>query len=144
MASSERVHLVDDIDGIMATYKVMSQLRPGIAEPEYLETVKLQQVNLGFQLAVLEIAGSVTCVAGFRICWSLGWGKYLYVDDLVTDSAHRSKGYGKLMLDWLVEYGRQHKCGELRLDSAVYRYEAHRFYLRERMNILCHHFALKL
>jgi hypothetical protein len=32
----------------------------------------------------------------------------------------------------------------LHLDSGVQRFAAHRFYLARRMDITCHHFALKL
>jgi hypothetical protein len=35
-------------------------------------------------------------------------------------------------------------CRSLDLDSGVQRFEAHRFYLRERMNITAHHFDLRL
>ncbi len=131
-------------DEILATYAVMSQLRPHIQESDYLRLVKSQQAEVGFQLAALTEDGRIICVAGFRLCRSLGWGKYLYVDDLVTDEERRSTGAGKAMFDWLVAYARSQQCDELRLDSAVERHEAHRFYLRERMDIACFHFRLKL
>jgi GNAT superfamily N-acetyltransferase len=68
----------------------------------------------------------------------------MYVDDLVTNAADRSKGYGDAMLDWLVEYANAQTCEHLNLDSGVHRFGAHRFYLRKRMDIVCHHFSLKL
>lgn len=129
---------------ILATYKVMSQLRPHVQESDYLRLVKIQQSEVGYQLACLTEDRTVACVAGFRLNRSLGWGKYLYVDDLVTDERYRSAGAGKAMFDWLVAHARNHQCGELRLDSAVQRYGAHRFYLRERMDIVAHHFRLTL
>ncbi|MGX1791676.1 hypothetical protein ACWIDW_01820 [Microbacterium sp. NPDC055312] len=33
------------------------------------------------------------------------------------------------------------RCRQLDLDSGVQRFDAHRFYLRERMNIDAHHFS---
>jgi hypothetical protein len=44
----------------------------------------------------------------------------------------------------LVAEARAAGCGELHLDSGVQRFAAHRFYLRERMEIMAHHFRLKL
>jgi GNAT superfamily N-acetyltransferase len=129
---------------IIDTYSVVKQLRPGILKKDYLRRVKLQRAELGFRLAALSENGQITCVAGFRICRSLGWGKFLYVDDLVTDGKRRSNGAGKAMLKWLVELARKERCDEVRLDSAVYRHEAHRFYLRERMDIACFNFRLDL
>ena len=66
------------------------------------------------------------------------------MDDLVTDAADRSKGYGDAMLDWLTDYAKMQTCEYLNLDSGVQRFGAHRFYLRKRMDIVCHHFSLKL
>lgn len=129
---------------ILATYPVMKQLRPNVLKTEYLELVKKQQTEVGFRLAALYEDGQITCVAGFRVSRSLGWGRYLYVDDLVTAKRRRSKGDGKAMFKWLVKQARNLQCGELRLDSALERHQAHRFYLRERMDIVCFHFRLTL
>ena len=86
----------------------------------------------------------VVTVAGFRLGDNLAWGHFLYVDDLVTDDAGRSSGYGRQMLDWLIEYARREHCDELHLDSGVQRFGAHRFYLQHRLDITSHHFALRL
>lgn len=129
---------------ILTTYDTMSQLRPDIMQDDYVRLVRLQEDEVGYRLALLREDDCVTCVAGFRLCRSLGWGKYLYVDDLVTDKARRSRGAGKVMFDWLVLEARSARCAELRLDSALWRNDAHRFYLRERMDIACFHFKLNL
>jgi GNAT superfamily N-acetyltransferase len=129
---------------ILATYHIMKQLHPDIPECEYVERVRLQQAEMGFQLAALRVDGKIACVAGLRVCRSLGWGKYLYVDDLVTDENTRSKGAGKAMFKWIINRAKETGCDELRLDSALYRHAAHRFYLRERMDIVCFHFRLAL
>jgi GNAT superfamily N-acetyltransferase len=129
---------------IQATYGIMKQLRPHVPESDYVRLVKMQQSEQGYRLAALAEAGQTTCVAGFRIGHSLAWGRHMYVDDLVTDEVSRSRGAGKAMLDWLVEYARAERCGELHLDSGVQRHEAHRFYLRERMDIVFYHFRMSL
>jgi len=72
------------------------------------------------------------------------WSKFLYVDDLVSKSGERSKGYGGALFDWLVEYAREDNCDQFHLDSGVQRFAAHRFYLIKRMSIESHHFGLKL
>jgi GNAT superfamily N-acetyltransferase len=131
-------------DKIQSTHYLMKQLRPHIQESDYLRIVKMQREESGYQLATLTENGQLVCLAGFRISHSLAWGKYLYVDDLVTDEQQRSQGDGKAMIDWLVEYARRNHCAELHLDSGVQRHEAHRFYLRERMDITCYHFRLSL
>jgi GNAT superfamily N-acetyltransferase len=71
-------------------------------------------------------------------------GRTLYVDDLVTDAASRSRGQGDRLFDWLVARARARGCEEFSLDSGTQRVDAHRFYLRKRMKIACFHFSLPL
>ena len=75
---------------------------------------------------------------------NLAWGRFLYVDDLVTDEAWSSHGVGAALLDFLVNIARESGCAELHLDSGVQRFGAHRFYLAQRMDITSHHFSMKL
>jgi hypothetical protein len=44
----------------------------------------------------------------------------------------------------LLARARAEGCAEFHLDSGVEKFGAHRFYLRNRMNISSHHFSLKL
>ncbi len=124
-------------------YPVMAELRPHVAADEFVRRVNRQAELAGYKLAYL-MDGEVKAVAGFRISECLAWGKFLYVDDLVAQSAARSKGYGGALLDWLVEYAKAEGCAQFHLDSGVQRFAAHRFYLIKRMIIDCHHFALNL
>jgi len=102
----------------------------------------LQQEE-GYVLAGLWDGDTVCAVAGYRFGNNLAWGKYLYLDDLVTDGTRRSRGHGKRLLDWLCAQAREEGCDELHLDSGVQRYAAHRFYLRDaKMSITSHHFQL--
>ncbi|MBV9468708.1 MAG: GNAT family N-acetyltransferase [Abitibacteriaceae bacterium] len=123
---------------------VMRELRPHLTDDTFVARVRQQESLGGFNLVYLEDAGEVKAVAGIPIMENLAWGKFLYVDDLVTAAAERSKGYGDALFDWLVGYARQQECQQLHLDSGVQRFDAHRFYLRKRMSINCHHFALPL
>ena len=128
---------------ISRCYPVMQQLRPHVAAMDFVAIVR-RQMDGGYRLACLEEAGGVQAVAGFRIIENLVGGRVLYVDDLVTDRATRSRGYGKQLFDWLVDRARTEECAYLELDSGVQRFEAHRFYFVNRMVISSHHFRLPL
>lgn len=121
----------------------MGELRPHIAAGEFLARIRRQEKD-GFRMAFVEDGGAVKAVAGYRIFETLAWGKIMYVDDLVTSERERSRGHGDRLIDWLVAEARKHGCDQFHLDSAVHRFAAHRFYLRKRMDISCHHFSLKL
>lgn len=124
-------------------FPVMLELRLHLMQSNFVEQVRRQN-QTGYQLAFLETDGTVGAVAGFRLSECLAVGRFLYVDDLVTRSCDRSHGCGEALLHWLVDYAKAHHCEQLSLDSGVQRFAAHRFYLRQRMEITSHHFALKL
>jgi GNAT superfamily N-acetyltransferase len=129
---------------ILAVHEVMHQLRPKISRDDFLATIKRMQETDGYQLAAVFDEGAVRAVAGYRVIEMLWCGKILYVDDLNTDERHRSKGYGKVLLDWLKNEASAQGCGQLHLDSGVQREQAHRFYFREGMTITAYHFRLAL
>lgn len=64
------------------------------------------------------------------------------MDDLVTDKRGRSAETVKAMFGLLTELARKEGCDQLCRDSAVWRHKAHRFYLKDRVDIGCFHFVL--
>ncbi len=128
---------------IAACFPVMRELRPHIAEDEFLSRVRHQQ-NTGYRLAFVQEADAVVAVAGFRIGENLAWGRFMYVDDLVTLPAHRSRGHGARLLSWLRQQAAGEGCQQLHLDSGMQRKDAHRFYEREGMAITGFHFAERI
>jgi GNAT superfamily N-acetyltransferase len=139
-----RIAFAESVADIERCFPVISQLRPHLAREDFPGRVQRQHAESGYQLVYLEDESEVKAVAGFRVAEYLAWGKTLYVDDLVTDAAARSQGYGGRLFDWLVAYARAQGCDQLHLDSGVQRFGAHRFYLQKRMHITSHHFALDL
>jgi GNAT superfamily N-acetyltransferase len=129
---------------IAECFDVYVQLRPHLRDAaELVERVRRQMAD-GFCVITVRRDGRVVALAGYRVSENLAWGRFLYVDDLVTDAGTRSTGCGKELLDWLVAEARRQNCDQMHLDSGVQKHAAHRFYLRERMDITSHHFARKL
>lgn len=139
-----RIRLAETDADIARCFPVMSQLRPHLIETEFVPRVRVQQKE-HFQLAfATDETDTVRSVAGFRILNMLFSGKTCYVDDLITDGTHRSKGYGDQLFDWVVGQARELGCNHFSLDSGTQRVDAHRFYLRKRMVISAFHFQLPL
>ena len=128
---------------IHACFDVMVQLRPHLRRDTFVASVRRQEKN-GYQIVAALEAGRVCGVAGYRVFECLSRGRNLYVDDLVTDVVLRSRGIGQAMLHWLAAEALRQRCRHLSLDSGVQRFGAHRFYLREGMCILAHHFVREL
>jgi GNAT superfamily N-acetyltransferase len=126
---------------IQRCFPVMAELRPHLIAGEFVQRVRRQQAQVGYELVLLQDDDAVKSVAGFRITESLAWGKFLYVDDLITAARARYQGYGQQLFDWLLDRARGHGCQEFHLDSGVQRFEAHGFYLKNRLHITSHHFS---
>lgn len=142
-SSGMRIDLARSDSEIERCYSVMAELRPHVNRDAFLGRVRGQE-RQGYRLAFLEEGGEVKAVAGFRVSECLAWGRFLYVDDLVTAARNRSQGHGRRLLDWLVERAVEERCDEIHLDSGVQRSGAHRFYSSRRFTITSHHFARKL
>lgn len=127
---------------LKATWPVMRQLRPHLSESDYVVMARAMAAE-GYRVAAGRADGRVVVVAGYRFMTMLYAGRLLYLDDLVTDEAARSHGYGKAMLDWLKQQARANGCAELQLISHVKREDAHRFYFREGFGIECFEFRWK-
>ena len=112
---------------------VHRQLRPGLPA-DYSGRLRCIFAN-GARMSVATEDTSVRGVALWRVIENTWEGRRLYVDDLITDEAHRSRGIGKTLLAYLEATARRLGCDALALDSGTQRTDAHRFYFREGMVI---------
>jgi GNAT superfamily N-acetyltransferase len=137
------VEHAENEEDILACYDVMAELRPHVAREQFLATVRAMQKD-GLRLACIRDGGKVVAVAGYRLSTNLFCGRHLYVDDLVTADAERSKGHGKVLLAWLRALAVTEGCEVFHLDSGVQRKRAHQFYLREGLDLAGYHFSERL
>ena len=123
---------------------VLRELRPHLT-PESFAAIYAEGYPQGLRFtAVTGDGGAVLGIAGWRIVANTNAGRMLYVDDLVTAEAARSTGVGGTLLGELAKRAGAAGCTALELDSGVHRWDAHRFYFRERMAITAHHFGRQL
>lgn len=140
-----KIALAKSDEEITRCFPVMRGLRPHIEADSFLPRVKKLTETTGLRLAFFLDDGEVKAVAGFRIGeWLAFDGKYLEIEDLVTKSGERSKGYGGELFDWLVAHAKENGCRQLRLVSNVARTDAHRFYERKGMAHVAHYFSMNL
>ncbi|MGW9628831.1 GNAT family N-acetyltransferase [Microbacterium sp. NPDC055521] len=145
-ASTEQLALVDLAFGDprwAVALPVLQELRPHLTV-ELLEQVLSEGAPQGLTFTAVLVGKRCVAVAGWRIIANTSAIRKLYVDDLSTAASERSRGYGRMLLDELRERAVAAGCRRLDLDSGVQRFDAHRFYLRERMNIDAHHFSRHL
>src|SRR5262245_12059898 len=138
-----RIAIATTPEEIDACFPVMSQLRPKITREDFVQRVQDLAATTGLRLAWLD-DGGIKAVAGYRISDWLAGGRYLEIEDLVTAEGERSKGYGGLLFDWIVELAARSGCLQVRLVSPVRRGDAHRFYLRKGMSQEAYYFSLNI
>ena len=134
-----QVHIATEAD-IPKLIPALTELRPHRTPEFFLEMIPVQ-FNERFQLIYVGDETMAYAVAGFRTINFLFSGKTLYIDDLVTHSAHQRKGYGGLLMEWIKQYAKDNGYDHLSLDSGFQRKDAHRLYLNTGLQITSFHFS---
>lgn len=129
---------------IRACYPVFSELRPHLSEEDFVGQVGRQMNNHGYEIACVMEGGRTVAAAGYRVAEFLAWGRILYVDDLVTATAERRRGYAGTLLDWLLREAEKRGCSQLHLDSGSQRHDAHRLYMSRKLRINGYHFSVEI
>ncbi|MCO7176230.1 GNAT family N-acetyltransferase [Sporolactobacillus kofuensis] len=111
-----------------AAFPVIRQLRRTVNEDTYLELVNQASQNEGYHLMALIEQEQIVAVTGFMPMTTLYNGPSVWVCDLVTDEACRSKGYGKQLLDAVEQWAGAHGYSVISLSTGLQRQDAHRFY----------------
>ena len=128
-------------EDLIQCFEVMAELRPHHNLDSFITTMA-QMKKEGYHLLYIEDEGIAVCAAGFRFTTTLYDGLIIDFDDFVTLAAARKKGYASLLFDHLVSIAKEKGISTIHLNSAHHRYEAHRFYLNKKMNIIAHHFRI--
>lgn len=116
-----------DISEIELAYPIVNQLRTHLSLEEYVDLVKIMKPQ-GYQIICLYENGEIVSYAGIAILTNLYYGEHIWVYELVTDEAKRSKGYGKLLLSHIEKYAKDNSLNCVALSSGLQKEEAHRFY----------------
>ena len=119
---------------------VLLELRPHLT-PESLTAVYEEGHPQGLRFLAAYDDRRCVGVAGWRMIACTSLIRRLYVDDLVTSATARSGGVGRTLLAELERRAAEAGSAWLTLDSGVTRFDAHRFYFRERMSATAYHFT---
>ena len=124
-------------------FHLISELRPHLTLGDFISKVKRLSKTTGYELVYLDDSG-IKAVAGMKVSEWLHTGRYLEIEELVTDKNFRSKGYGGKLFDWIIKYAKQNDCAQIRLVSGVSREKAHKFYLDKGMIFEAKYFSLNI
>nr|WP_198980274.1 GNAT family N-acetyltransferase [Herbaspirillum sp. ASV7] len=114
-----------------ACFAVMHELRPHLKnEDEFLDRIG-RQARQDYRILAAWEGDQVVALAGYRFQENLVYGKFLYVDDLVSASEQRGKRWGERLLKALEGVALQAGCVRLVLDTGMANALAQRFYFRQ-------------
>ena len=116
-----------DLKELQTVYEVISQLRTELSYKEF-EDLIYDMRHMEYKMIGIMDREELICYAGVAVQTNLYHKRHLYVFDLVTDEKYRAKGYGKMMLDYLVDYAKMGMCENIVLSSGLEKINAHRFY----------------
>ena len=79
------------------------ELRPRLETVDRMTSQIDAQRSDGYRIVASFEDGDedAAAVAGFRIVHNLAWGRFVYVDDLVTREALRGRGHADAVMEWV-------------------------------------------
>jgi ribosomal protein S18 acetylase RimI-like enzyme len=113
---------------VRACFHVIALLRSGLRDPDQWTERALDMRSDGYRMLAAFEGNEVVGVAGYRTGESLVYGRFIYVDDLVTALHWRRRGLGHTMLTELSRIGVDESCALIRLDTAISNLSARQFY----------------
>ncbi|BAU28439.1 acetyltransferase (GNAT) family protein [Aneurinibacillus soli] len=112
---------------VVQIFPLMKDLRPYLDEERFREIWRAMQPD-GYRIYAMYDGGEIVAFTGIQIRTNMYYFRHVFVHELVTRADIRSKGYGEKLLTFVHEWGREHDCVTVALESALTRVDAHRFY----------------
>ena len=138
------LHKVESELALHTAYTLMRELRPHLNDAASFIARVYRQAEQGYCLQGVWQDQQLLALAGYRISENLLYGRFLYVDDLVTAPRARSHGLGAKLIDALREEARGQDCTHLVLDTALGNALGQRFYYRQGLLAAGMHFRQAL
>ncbi|GAB3054495.1 GNAT family N-acetyltransferase [Stenotrophomonas tumulicola] len=135
---------IDSDQDYQACFTVMRELRPHLADADAFTAQARRQAGQGYRLLAAWQGNEVKGLAGYRIQENLLYGRFLYVDDLVSTLDARSHGLGGQLIDAVREEAQRQGCAHFVLDTALGNPLGQRFYFRQGLLARGMHFCQPL
>lgn len=118
------------IEEMLTSFEVLNELYPSLTIEEYHEELKFM-VQHNYSQVVVMVEEQCVGVAGLWFGNKLWCGKYLEIDNIVVSAKVRSRGVGKLMVDYIQEKALTLGCSMMALDSYTTNFKAHKFFYNQ-------------
>jgi GNAT superfamily N-acetyltransferase len=132
-SSADNIEIVEleSVSALKQAFPLIKQLRPHLDEERYFDLLA-DMIPEGYRMFAVREGEALLAVAGIAVTANLYHDRHVWVYDLVTDEGVRSRGVGRLLLEYIETFARERGCKRVSLASGFQRTDAHRFY-EERM-----------
>jgi GNAT superfamily N-acetyltransferase len=115
------------------------QLNPDISD-DILTTRLNEMIAQGYQCAGLFIDNKLAGICGFWIVTKFYVGKHIEPDNVYISPEHRRQGYGKQLLDWVLDYGKNQGCIASELNCYIANETGNAFWQAQGFNKIGYHY----
>jgi len=128
---------------MLPLYPLIHQLNATVT-PEYYATILDEMLLHGYRIVAVYDGEECLGLSGIWVAAKIYSGKYLEMDNVVVAAAHRSRGIGQLLTDFVIDLARQEGCVTVMLDAYLENEKAHAFYERAGFLRRGYHFIKRL
>lgn len=118
-------------DDLRACWPVMQQLRPHIPSADDFIARVSRMRRQAYRLLAVWRGDEALALAGYRLQENLVYGRFLYLDDLVTHESARGEKWGARLVEAMARTAGEAGCVNFVLDTGLSNARAQRFYFRE-------------
>lgn len=123
---NEVKHLTSEEEWKTAFPAILS-LRPALTIDDFL-VARAFCIEGGYRLFGLKSYEKIVCIAGISVRPHISGKRQLEIEDFATHPEHKRSGYGRELVEWIINYARSEECFRIKLNSALHRQDAHLFY----------------
>lgn len=113
---------------LQAAFQLLKELRPHIDESFFFDIYTKAAKADRYSLVGLYSSDQLVAIMGFRYLYDYVHGKHIYIDDLVTTVAERSRGHGAKLLKYAEDLAVRNGCKQLRLCTGIENDSGKKFY----------------
>lgn len=139
-----RLSHIESDEHYRACFEVMRELRPHLSDAAAFTAQARRQGAQGYRLLAAWQDNEVKGLAGYRLQENLIYGRFLYVDDLVSAPDARGLGVGGALIAALREEAQGQGCAHFVLDTGLGNALAQRFYFKQGLLARGMHFTQQL
>lgn len=136
-------HLESDQD-YQTGFEVMRELRPHLTDASAFAAQVRRQAEQGYRLLAAWRDEQIQGLAGYRLQENLIYGRFIYLDDLITTENARRHRVGATLIDSVRDEARRQGCAHFVLDTGLANALGQRFYFRQGLLAKALHFGQQL